>query len=393
MRCILILFFFPYLLAAQTNTEAAQFFSTALNTPQVSIGTATKVSNFPRVEKMQVRTETNDFDFSKQRYTFRIAPTTIRKRKAQMALYQHLQTPPNEEQQKVYAQEVLDAHTDWLSLYLITEELKIATRLDSILSDQQQVYDKMSASYDFDFQKLVKLQTDKSDLRLSTIELALKQELIEEKYQLETNTFTFTNFVKLATIEQLIATKEGTITSTVPSYEQELLAKEIALEAAEHREFFDFVQVRYAGPHDDFLKERVSVGLAFKLPNAGSQKLKLEELRIKQVEQQREENYDSQEKQKSITELIQSLKKDMVLYQKTENVLEEERENLQKISAQVIKKEGFDPLLLLSIEERQLKNELKLLKQKEDILSDYLKYLARSGRLYNMEQGNWLESN
>ncbi len=387
---ILILFFFPYLLHSQTNIDGNQFFSKTVP-PQVSIGTAAKVGKFPRVGKMQVRTETSDFDFEKQQYTFRIAPTPAKKRKAQIALYQHLRAAPNEEQAEAYSQEILTAHTDWLSLYLIAEELEIVARLDSVLGDEQRIYDKLAGTYDFDFQKLVQLQKDKSETRLSKIELELERQRIAEKNGLETSNFVFDNFMKLDAIPQLIHSATPIATSTGLSYEQELLAKEIALEKTKNREYFDFAEIEYGGPHDDLVRERISVGLAFKLPNMGNQKLKIQKLQVKQAEQQRKAAYVSQEKQANVAELIQSLQAALELYQQTQAVFAEERTNLQSISEQVVKQEGFDPLLLLSIEERHLKNELELLKQKEDILSDYLKYLARSGRLYNGERGNWLQ--
>lgn len=386
---ILILFFCPYLLHSQTVFDTNQFFSKRTY-PLLPVGNTHNFIKFPRIEKMQVRTETNDFDFEKQQYVFRIAPTTARKRKAQMALYQHLLAAPNEEVQEAYSQEVFNNHKDWLSLYLISEELEIVARLDSVFRDQQRVYDKLAGSYDFDFQKLVRLQTDKSEVRLNKIELELERQLIVEKQKLETSVLVFDDFVELNAISQRIHSIQTT-TNTVVSYEQELLAKEIALEKIKTRQYFDFAEIEYAGPHEDLWKERVSIGLAFNLPNAGSQKLKLQELRIKQVAQQREEAYDSKEKQANVEELAQSLQMALEFYAQTQAIFMEERANLQNISEQVVKKEGFDPLLLLSIEERHLKNELELLKQKEDVLSDYLKYLARSGRLYNRERGNWLE--
>lgn len=396
VRILVLLLVFPYLSVAQTTINAEQFFDRGFSL----LGTATKLESknvrFPWIEEYELRSETRDFDFDQQEYTFRISPSTVKKRQAQKALAEHFDNVPDFEYQEMLCKHTLSLHLDWLSLYLITENNRILTALSQVLTDKQVVYEKMAGAYDFDFQELVKLQIAKSDLAIAMHELQLDQNYIENKYGLINPQFEFQDFVTMDQIYQVL-TEETTLSNLNIdpefAYEKELVARELALEKSEARQFFDFAQVRYQGPHSDMIQERLSLGIGLRIPQSGNRKLKIKELQLKQKEFAREEQRDAQALQEEFNALRQKLLIDIQSYEFYMATIAEERIQLKNLGTKIAQKEGFNPLLLLDIEKRHLNTQLKALELQEDIFLDYLRYLEQSGQLCQQPRVNYLRLN
>ncbi|MGB0932240.1 MAG: TolC family protein, partial [Chitinophagales bacterium] len=147
------------------------------------------------------------------------------------------------------------------------------------------------------------------------------------------------------------------------------------------RQIVDFMQVRYRGPHDDNLNEKMAVGLGLQFPNSGNQKLKMAELQLEQQELQREQERKETELQKETTEVHNRLLLQLEAYSFYQKTSVQERQELQNIGSLIAQREGFNPLLLLDIEERHLETQLKSLKKREVILYGFLEYLEESGKM------------
>ena len=165
-------------------------------------------------------------------------------------------------------------------------------------------------------------------------------------------------------------------------YERELIERETALEKAEKRQFLDFVQVRYNGPHDEVLRERIQLRLALVLPTSGNRNLKLEELRLEQEELAREQQVRSQELERRMTEQQQRVRDRIGVYRKFVQVKEEELRELRALAQAIAQRRGSDPDLLLKINEDTERIRLEKLERQEEIYDDYLEYLVLSGQLF-----------
>ncbi|MEZ5044871.1 MAG: hypothetical protein R2828_33545 [Saprospiraceae bacterium] len=173
-------------------------------------------------------------------------------------------------------------------------------------------------------------------------------------------------------------------------YKKQLLMKEIDLESAEKKKLIDFAQLKYNGPHSDALQERISVGLGFQLSTSGNTKLKMQELTIELDELNRKSERNIQDKHEKFKMIENKLQSDIQAFNYFQKIMEDERQQLQKLSSKVSQKEGISPFVLLDIEERHLFMKIKSLNKIEDLLRDYLKYLQESKILCQYDTVNYL---
>lgn len=396
MRLFIFFLLLPSICLAQQTINAEQFFALGLSgLEQVAKPNGRKV-RFPWIDQYEFRTETRDFDLDKQEYTFRVSPSTAKIRKAQKAFYEELKNAPALEEQEIYCDLLLSLHIDWLSLFMLNEHKSVWHERAVILQDKQTLYDKMGGTDDFDPEKLVKLQTEKSDIEIELNKIELEWDYLLNQYSMQDQEIDFGDFTTVEAISAYLtntilpAKDESGFVDSETAYKKQLLIKEIELESSENKQLIDFVQLKYNGPHSDDWQERLSIGLGFQLSKSGSQKLKMQELQIEQEELNRQAERLIQEKQEKLNTLENKLQSDMQAFFHFQKTMQEERTQLQDLSSKISQKEGTSPLLLLDIEERHLSMTIKLLNKKEDLLRDYLKYLHQSGKMCQADVVNYL---
>lgn len=393
MRIVLILILFPLLSISQKTIDADQFFALGMSTFQQVEKTSRGDVRFPWIEQYEFRTETHDFDFDQQEYTFRISPSTSKIRKAQKELYQQMNEAPDFESEEVYCDFILSLQYDWLTLYMLNEHRNILDQLVIVLEDKQTIYERMAGSFDFDVQKLVKLKTAKSDLAIAINEIDLEKNFILGKYNMINQTLDFSNFATIETVANgingLVINPDVLLDPEI-AYDKQMLIKEYALESAEKKQLIDFAQLRYIGPHSDLFQERLSIGLGFQIPNSGNRKLKMQELQIRQDDLDREAERELYEQQARINKTERELRRDLLAFTHFQKTIDEERAQLKNLAKQISQKEGASPLFLLDIEERHLNTLTKSLKKKEDLFSNYLDLLGQSGKSCQQPIVNYL---
>ena len=396
---VVFLLAFSYLsIFAQQNINTQTFFNKGLEelkdqtstSPHSSIKSPLK---FPWIEEYQLRTESRDFKLREQEYTFRISPSNFKKRKALKDLSKHLYQKPDFERQEIYCDGIADLYADWLGLYLIQENLQILANLNQILEDEQKVYEKMLGALEVDLNKLVKLQTDKSDIAIAVNELQLEEALIRKKYGLEEAQLNFADFVGIADIERRLQGDDlgvQVLADPERAYEKEFLERELEVEKGEKKQILDFVQFRYRGPHQDDFAEKMSMGLGLQFPKSSNQKLKMAELKLELEELELEEKRQQEEVEVETAENKEQLLMRLQSYQFYQKTTIEERASLQNLGTKIAQQQGFNPLLLLDIEERHLETQVKSLKKREAIFYDFLQYLEESNRMCGEEFVNYL---
>lgn len=395
MRLFIVFLLLPAFCHSQQTIDTEQFFLQGLSTvDSLDAPTRDKVY-FPWINEFELRTETRDFDVNSQEYTLRLSPSTRRIRNAQQAFYEELASSPDFDGQERYCELMLSLHEDWLSLYILTENLRVMESMMLVLNDKQTIYERMVGTYQFELEKLINLQTQQSNFEISLNKLEQEREYLLNKYNLQNLELDFGNFVTVEAIAEFLANNVlsadvAGLVDPETEYEKQLLVREIELESSENRQLIDFVQVKYNGPHTDFLRERLSVGLGFQLSNSGNQRLKMQELQIEQEELNRESERDIQEDQAKLTDLELKLRSEIQAFFHFQEVMEKERAQLQRLSSDISQKEGISPLILLEIEERHYSMKLESLKEMEDLLADYLTYLEESNKMCGPAFVNYL---
>jgi len=396
--CLALLSFCLITASAQATLDSDDFFQKVIVDWQIE-GTLTgDFPKFPWVEEYVFRTETRDFNFDEQEYTLRVSPSTPKKRKAQAALRHHYYDRPNQEYEKRNLELAANLYVDWLDLYFIEQEKGYLTELSEVWNDKKTINEKLIGTFDFDFDDLVQLETESTKLEQTNFRLELEQNELQDMYGIESDVLDHSDLVTMEEIltklaqDILTETASGKNGRDQIAYKREGVEKEIALEEAEGRQIFDFAQLRYRGPHEDLYRERIAVGIGFKLPNSGNRKLKIAELQAELQELNLETNADTETQALKISEAKDKLITKIKLAQNYSRLIEKEEVSLQNLGDIIQKKSGFNPLLILDINEKILESKIKELDYKEEVYFDYIKYLALTGQLTSAPFINYLKA-
>lgn len=384
LKTIAIFFLMPVISFAQDVIDSYDFFKVGLESSSSRIPASLLDISFPWIEQYEFRTETEDFNLNKQEYLFRVSPSNPAKRKAQKEIFDWIKNTPDFKLIEENCENWKKTHEDWLNLYLIEAEIRRIEDLSLVLQDRQRIYEKMIGSYDFELQKLVKLQADKNDLALRLYTLNTDKEIILRQYGFSVFNLSFTDFPSIKSLNDRMITmtlSSQQVWGEEAKYEKSLITKELQLEKAEEKQLIDFAQLRYQGPHSDVLSEKLALGLGLRLNTSGNRKLKIQELLIKQDNIDRKIERESIQKLKDLNELKLKLQKLLEAYDYFENLIGIELNQLGQLGDKLVNEEKFSPLILLDIEERKIKNGLDKIKLQKEIFEGYLELLDLSGIL------------
>ena|GEM_PF-1173412 len=375
-----VLLLFTNNLTAQTTINTESFFSlsTGATAPQASTTTAVKM---PWFESYDFRTETRDFDLDRQEYTFRLSPSTRGKVRAQESLYRHLESAPDFKAQDDQCRALADRYSDWLKLYFLDREAQLLARLERVRTDQSTVLNRLAGTLDFDWSELINIREEQTDLNIERLTLQAQTDYYTKSYGLERVALDFSDLLPPAQMQERIG--GATLATIDPElmYEIETINRELDLERAEQKQYFDFAQVKYQGPHNDPARERLSVGIAFRLPTSGDQVLKLRELELEAEALRAEQAREAAGKTTDLEARRQLLLGHFNRYATLTDLYLREKQEFEDLSRKLSGREGINPLPLLKIKARALRNELKLLRLEEELYDGYLDLMERNGEV------------
>ena len=347
----------------------------------------------PWIESYEYRTETNEFDPAQQEHALRLSPSSPGLHKARSRLAEHYQNKRSLAETFYRHDRIEAAYQSWTDLYVREQKLRIYTQLQAILTDRLTIRQKQLQSLDADVKDLLDMRERLNDARVRQYELELSVQSLREQLGLEAADVVFDDMVTVDQILLRLATDSIEINDPQLAeyhYERELLDRELALERAEKRQFLDFVQVRYEGPHDDLLRERVQLRAGFVLPTSGNRNLKIEELRLEQEELAREQQVKGELLTRRIAARQRAVLDGIRVYQTFRRIKDKEIEQLEEVARALAQRKGSDPDLLLKINEDTEQVRLEKLERLEEIYDDYLDYLALTGQLFDEPLRNYL---
>lgn len=340
----------------------------------------------PWLDEVNVRSETRDWRLRQQSYSLRLSPISLGERRASSKLYNSWRQEIEYLKLEEVYDKVADIHEDWVKQDFINRRVLLNEEILALLSDVEKVALKQSA---IDADKLSLLLTVRSRIATLNNNNALKsierQKLLEGisaeldgEYQVKSDSINVNSYM-VAVKEALISTNRPYVASS-DLIELQTIDNEMALEKAEQERVLDFVQLQYQGPHDDEVRERVSLGLSLNLPFFAANKLSIAKL---QVEKDKEEYRLEQQKQESLDELAEikaSLVTQLSEYESYEALFANiESDNLQLID-NMSNQAFINPTIRLNHEISVLDNQLSLLDLKENIIRTYLDYLQATDK-------------
>ncbi len=373
---------------AQPKVNTETFFSLVEQT--TTAARTVSAVKMPWFESYELRTETRDFDFDRQEYTFRLSPSTRRKVRAQESLYRHLELAPDFKAEEDRCQALADRYADWVEVYFLSQEGDLLQQLERVRTDQATVLNRMAGSMDFDWSELIKIREEQTDLQIDYLTVQDQLAYYFEAYGLRGKNLDFTDMVPLSNLRGRV--RKAAVRAADPeiAYDLETINRELELERAEQKQYFDFAQVRYRGPHEDPARERFSVGLALQLPNSGNQKLKVREMELEAESLRREEVREASAEEKDFESRQQLLLEYCGRYDTFSELYLRERQEFEALGLRMSGKEGANPLPLLKMKARALRNELKLLRLQAEIYGAYLGLMERNGAMCGSTRGEIL---
>ena len=390
--CCCITLQFSLVSNAQDVLTAESFFN-QIPAPTVIQSSAPSLS-LPLIDNYEIRTRTDEFDFSRQLYTFRLSPSTFKRRNAQLAIYEHLAQKPDFNQEVYFCDLVKTLNEDWLKITYLKNRVKLLDSLESNFRYREYILKNESQSLIYKNNNLVENEIENTAIKLENYKHQSLLSDMLKRYSALDVLDSFYNFLSLSEIKtNLSIDVEVNLNGLLAEdqYKSDLLQKEIDLEQAERDQLFDFLQFRYQGPDTDPFRERFSVGVALKLNKTSQSKLKIAELRLEQEETQTEMRWDELDARNKLQSIRDALNKDILYVEFYSQSITEERNRLESIKQKILLSNDFDPMLLIEIQERAIINQLKLLDLYFDIYSDYIDFIHRSGNSCGTDQVNWLD--
>jgi len=354
----------------------------------------------PVFDQIEFRTDTDDFRFSKQRYTLRVNPTNRKVYRLQSELYRlqkdELQLATAEGNDQILP----DAYHHYIDIFFAGRELNVQRKLHSIHRDKLIVLEKQSLLPNFDVKDLLSAMDNLQQVEYNIQELVNEKQLNGQGMQ----TMIGGGEVALTDEEQLININhiQAFILETNKPFpkhkqpniaileaKQDMLKTELEIEKMEEKKYFDFLQFRYQGPHDDPFGERLSMGIGLRIPTK-SNLFRTKELELELLKEEQQLTRDIQERKNLSTEIQQELQALITQYFFLLMQIESATETYEKVTHHYSQSANTSPLIQLKIKELELEKEVQKLRLERDIYKSFINWLKWSGKLYARPYINYL---
>lgn len=365
---------------AQDTISATDWLAQELQNIRATMTAGISSSTFrsPFFDKIEFRTETDEFQWNRQRFQVRFSPRSQRVRSIERQLYglyeQEAQIDLAEEQEEA----IIRLHENWLAAYETHQLLNIAQKKQSILSKQAAIIERLVASGQAIPEKWINLQHELFEAE-SAIQI----------YQNQLITFDSSQTLEWTTmpeVELLAITAFGMNISTLSTYdnqiEQQLNQREIDLEQAESQRWLDFIGMEYNRSPDDIFREQVVVGAAVLLPFRGDSKLKLAELEIEQQTLMRKAELRTLQTEQQLEQQVRILANHFTNWTAQKDRLAAFETRMQNFMQRLQQSESADPLLSPSFQLQLLDQQLELFKLEMEVRETFLKLMEESGQLF-----------
>lgn len=390
------------------------YFNVLKSSNENRIRTTADIASLPTwIDDIEFRTQTDEFDFERQRYVLRVSPINKDRRIAEYQILRAMKEEASLQYDDIFEAELKLAYTSAISMAFMNAHNQYQNELEKVLLDQITVMEKLTVLPNFKYEDLLDATNTKNKILLE--KSILQAQIANINYQLASvsqdpnssglggtkKTFDFeTNeLINIDQIEMFVASvSEDALVLRNPivratQLDQEILRREREAELAEDAQILDFVQVEYRGPNylERADKWRFGAGIRFpvnKEKNFNVQKIKLENDL---------ENLDLEIEQRVLRHEIRSDRSDLLQliadYRRYEEFVENELIDHKRITERYLTKEGTSPLLLLKIKEQEIENKIVLLEKQEEIYAAYIDFLEDSGMMMFKPFKNYISSN
>ena len=354
--------------------------------------------NLPFIEKLEVRTETNEFDWRKQEYLLRVSPNSRKNVKTQRQ-FQETARYLSEKELEVAKSEAIRKRYDLIVDDIFLKKiLLIKEKQATLLNDKVILLQRSISLDDFDIIELIEAEDDLQknqreimDLMngILTTENNIQRNIITNKNsQLKEENLITVNDVKTllqtlkpnSTIHPQIEVQSAKVYNRILEYQWESSKTKFSL---------GFVQAKYGYNAEDNFQKNFSIGVGFDIPFKSMGRIELNELEIDVRESESDfrniKSAISEGKYLKLQQLENLIRKYELVVQQLENgQAEYALKEYQKIAE-------TPPKALVKLRENTLNIKMLLQELEYEIMKTFIDYLDYSGLMVQIPFRNYLE--
>jgi tetratricopeptide (TPR) repeat protein len=339
------------------------------------------------VEEIEIRTETDEFDLDRQEYLVRLSPSTPRIRRAQARLMDITRQELNIDQRDFQAEITQYVLEELFEIDRLQKALALQEQLLIVLQDEQTFITNSVGEKGYNLKDLIQVEEAIAKLqRVIQTNRAQLATLTEEEALPATDQLLSVPALAARLLRTTWAGRSGRVVNDQLNMAQ--VDAEVALEKAEQYRFIDFLQLRYNGPHDDLLQERVSVSLGVELPTSASRKLKLEELSVEKLILEQKITHRRTLDSLQVANRLKTLQKQINNWRLLTQDIDRQVARLDRLRATGVDAAYQSPDLFLFLQETILKEQLDRLDEATDVYRIYLALLD-DAEVFFQENISW----
>ncbi|MDY6950411.1 MAG: hypothetical protein SWE60_02785 [Thermodesulfobacteriota bacterium] len=356
----------------------------------------------PYLDKVEFRTETEDFDIDKQEYTLRfylkgwgetVSGEKLSERTKEAARIEH----------EAYFNRALRQRYELILQYLETASLlRLKHEVITLYEDRISVLKKQSgSSLSFDVNALIAAQDAYTDLRLEVTKLESQMSNIRDKINLAAGSEEkiLFNEEKMISVEEI-----GQMIKNLPSDSEvdniylrqskcrvELAEVRYHLEKAKDRDYLSFVEVSYDTNESAALQEAFCVQLGFRLPFITSDREDTNRIKASYLK----EKLKYEEEKRATLERVVSLCRSVEGFIRQYHILADMggRADPEASLKTYMKTKGVDPLELLELRESILKTDIRLNEISYQIRYQFVELMDIVDKLPEKPLKNYISAN
>lgn len=390
----------------QGNSDVIKILNTAFTNSTVTFQheKSNQLNNLdydvPLIEKIELRSETNDFDIRKQDLAIRVSPNTGSSRKAHRLYHESVQYMTKME----YSTEVMKALSEryrMIADYVYAKELLSVENVKNVVAkDKVKLLKKMVSLSSFDIVELIeaedeiyKLQRKIQNInnRIENLHAQLCSLISCEELNIDKNDIISIQEIKSLLNFNSIPEEKNHPEVEVLSAKHYNAMMEHEWESAKNNFSIGFIQASYGHDPGNPFRSNFSLGFGFDFPMKGSSRLDLNEIKLKILDTQSE--YLEVQEQIAQNQMISTskLKSLISMHDLLSNQIEEG--NADHALAEYSRQGVASPRAILKLKELTVNNEALLIEIETEITTTYLDYIYSTGMIGNTPYKNYLDGN
>jgi len=346
-----------------------------------------RVKAVSNLDRLQFRTETDDWDISRQEYVFRSSFKSKAMVQAEKSLISAWGAELSAEQQEYAERQIRDVYRRLIDMYCGSQELGVVRRKLALLRDRKAVKAvNIENGVEVDIVDVLELDAELYDLQMDSLavteEIASHQRYLS-KYDETGAQVDFTSWADVTSLRQKAeaALQDGSVTTGLRLQEYDVNRKQLELtkEQAEADQVLDFMQLKYAGNDRTGIGNNFSVGFAMQLPTGHVNRTGISEAAIElyreQVEYERARQSAADDLQNSTAAYRSSVSQLAAIEDKIDAL------SLTSVLSKLAQLEEVRADALLDVQELILEDEAELIDKKRSLYRDYLDIMYKTGVL------------